>query len=254
MTEPRDTQSTPRSPAGAVSSTDHAASEVDLRASALLDDWLIGSPYNDAEQNHGAPTGRAGAMLDARNALRSHGDAASSIELDQMIESALEQLDAGSQSPGEGTTAGAGRSGDVRQLVLRRRWIAATAAAILGIVTIGALVVQGSNLEESAQDTGVSSISEQPSQAARDESGVAADAATPSSLPGSPENSPAQESPAPEQDTEDALPPEPGTVTEPGGSGSSGEADGNAFEKGEGARAPGSIFAGVHTTGQVRLR
>lgn len=249
MTEPRDTRSTPPSPAGAVSATDHAASDVDLRASALLDDWLIGSTQNDAEQNHGAPTGRAGAMLDARNALRSRGDAASSIELDQMIESALEQLDAGSQPPGEETTAGAGHSGDVRQLVLRRRWIAATAAAILGIVAIGALIVQGSNLEESAQDAGDSSISEQPSQAARDESGVAADAAPPSSVPELPE-----ESPALEQDTEDVLPSEPGTVTEPGSSGSSGDADGNAFEKGEGARAPGSIFAGVHTTGQVRLR
>lgn len=241
MTEPRDPQSQPPSPG-------KAASDTDLAASELLEDWLVGSPHSDRTPNHGAPAGRAGAMLNARNALRSHEDAASSGELDRLLEGALEQLDDGSSPLGEGRPSGNGHTGRVRHLDVRRPWIAAAAAAIVGIVGVGTLVVQGSDLEESAQDAGDSSVATQSSDAGAAEADAAPGVVTTSVAPES-----AEQPLAPGQRTEESPTAEPGEFTEPDGSAGSDEAGGDAMDTSGDTGTPGSIFAGVHATGRIQL-
>lgn len=236
MTDPRDPQNEPPSPAVAASDTDLAASE-------LLEDWLVASPHSDDPHAHGAPSGRAGAMLDARNALRSREDAASTGELDRLLEGALERLGDEPSPLAQGRTAGSGPTGNVRRLAVRQQWVAAAAAAVVLIVGIGALVVQGSDLEESAQDTGLSSAATEPSDVDDAESDVASGVATTQAVPGAPEQSPALEQRSDESSSAD-----------PGGSAESVQEDGDAADTNEKVEPPVSVFAGVHATGQIQLR
>jgi hypothetical protein len=184
-------------------------------------------------------------MLDARNALLSREDAATSGELDRLLERAMEQLGEGPSPLPEGLAAGHGHTGDVRRLAVRHQWAAAAAAAVVLIVGIGALIVQGSDLEESAQDAGVSSAATQPSDAGDAGSGVATTAAVPETP---------EASPIPEQRSDESSSADSGEFAGPVGSEGSAEADGDASDTNDKAEPSGSVFAGVHATGQIQLR
>jgi hypothetical protein len=242
MTDPRDPQN--ETPSSAM-----AASETDLAASELLEDWLVASPDSGDPHNQDAPTGRAAAMLDARNALRSREDAASPDELDRLLEGALEHLGDGPSPLAEGLAARSGPTGNVRRLDVRQRWTAAAAAAVVLIVGIGALVVQGSEFEESAQDSGISSAATEPTEVDDAESDAVSGVATTQVVPESPEQSPALE-----QRSDESSSADPGGFAEPSDSAGSSQADGDTTDTNEKVEPPGSIFAGVHVTGRIQLR
>lgn len=250
MNEPRDPRSQRHSPERAGSDAELAASDIDFAASESLENWLAGSPQSDGAHTHVAPTGRAGAMLDARNALRSREDAATSGEFDRLVEEALRQLDDEPSPLPESRIPGGSHAGRVRRVALRPQWVAAAAAGILLIVGIGTLVFQGSDFEESARNDAASSLDMLPPDAGDAGPGATPGATTTTVVPEP--VSPAQAL-APEQRSEEPPAAERDESTDSDGSTGSGETSGEATDTAEKAGSPGSVFAGVHATGRIQL-
>lgn len=240
MTEPRDPQHHPPGPT-------QAASEDDLAASERLEGWLAAHPQRDGNPEPRRPAGRAEAMLEARNLLRSREDAASSDELDRLIEGALGEL---AEEPPPLPTASMGSdtlTGGTRGRTVHRQWIAAAAAALMLIVGAGTLVLLGTGSDEFAQVASDSASGTQPSQAKASVADPASGAATTSVVPESsqqPSSPELQAGSSPSADTDES--------TRHDGSGESSGAGGDTTVD-QGPTQQRSVFAGVHATGRIPL-
>lgn len=221
------------------------ASQNDLAASEQLEGWLAVPRHEIDEIDAQRPTGRAGAMLDARDALRSREDAATSGELDRILEDSLGQLTDGPRSlPSE--TADNARTLVSRRRSVRGQWIA-TAAALVLAVGVGALMLWSPEPEESAQYSADSATAVQPSQ--KEPAGAEAD---PAEVTTSVAGSPSKPADAPDLDTDSSPPADAGGPTASDNHEGSRGGSGDSMEA-QGASQPTSTFAGVHATGRIRL-
>lgn len=234
--EPRDPRHRPPEP---------AASQGDLTASEQLEGWLAVSRHDGDNRETPRPTGRAGAMLDARDVLRSRDDAATSLELDCMLEDALAQLTDGPR-PLRAEAVDETHAGGPRHRSVRAQWIA-TAAAVVLIMGVGALMLFSPEPEESAQDSAASAMITRPSQSMDDQMEMDPAEAPTSSAPG-----PSQQADAPNLDAESSPTTDGGDSTAPDDSEGSREANGDGTDA-QAATHPGSTFAGVHASGQIPL-